>query len=503
MTARPLVSLLAACLLAAPARAFRGDGAARLRQAATLLARPGAGEGELAEALAALDAAAAQSLGEADQGRVDELRVEVYQRLLARRRGGPPGPRLEALQALERLQGREAASEDEWLAVLRALGRHQEAAARLEARWLDRSTPEGRRLRAGLELLALEHELAGGQPGPHLDAAAWVARELLPAMAASPEVGLAERAQAARLAGLVSLAQRRFEEAAERLGEADRAGALDPSDRRQLELARGFLRAAQRGEVTEASPYRHFTVQIGARVPFQEAELYRRLLDEARERIALALGFFPEGNLLVRVLLDRDYVRLLSPHTVAVTEEAGMVLRLSPGVTLEELRATVRHELTHHALAALAQPGKLPRWFHEGLAQCLEGEPMALDPYKRVLAAWRRRVLPDFAALAAFGARTRTVARLLYDASALEVRSFLDEQGEGAASRVARRVRAGVRFAEAFREETTRTPAEYFLRWRRGLLDQVRTRILEARQGGRPVEPDEQPGLWIQDGSGP
>jgi hypothetical protein len=61
---------------------------------------------------------------------------------------------------------------------------------------------------------------------------------------------------------------------------------------------------------------------------------------------------------------------------VAVPSRGEVVLSVGSAGGAYRLRSTMRHELLHHALSALGEKsfGRLPAWFHEGLAERFSGE---------------------------------------------------------------------------------------------------------------------------------
>jgi hypothetical protein len=382
----------------------------------------------------------------------------------------------------------------------------QDALWRLERLWVHGVGTEEERTQVGKELFLTRLQLAEGRAGGHLEAARSLGERLL------PRLDRRERAEVEQELSRIATIERNFEQALSYLDASSQVLVLSHAERRQYKVLQRLVAARRGGEVTEAAPSSHFTVLIGERIPFAQAEVYRQVFDLARETVGRSLDFFPEGNLLVQVLVDEDYVRILSPHSLGVRDKEGILLRRPPVQKPSELKATAIHEYAHHALASLSLPGKLPRWFQEGVAQYLESSKVPMAVYRRVLASWRAKALPEIQELEGFQPGDLRRARVLYDTSLLLVAFLIQQAGPGALGRIARGVARGTTFQKVFEEVATRPPGDFLLRWREALLDQIRAR-LRAEQGesedpedlyvGPPVENDQDflraPGIWIEE----
>ena len=115
--------------------------------------------------------------------------------------------------------------------------------------------------------------------------------------------------------------------------------------------------------------------------PHNEADLPKltRLVEQGRERFfALADTTFPVTIHVLAASTGLEFARLtrgMIPDwgaAVAIPEERLIIVALNaPGKPLEE---AVPHEVSHVLLGVLAQHGRVPRWFDEGLAMYLAGE---------------------------------------------------------------------------------------------------------------------------------
>jgi hypothetical protein len=120
------------------------------------------------------------------------------------------------------------------------------------------------------------------------------------------------------------------------------------------------------------------------------------------------------------------------------------------------LESVVTHEVAHLSLEIAAHGGRLPRWFHEGVAVSVESGWSVLNDARLLMASFSRSGLDDLRALfAADDAHQSEAAYLLATAVVADVR---DRHGADAPGRIARRVGSGLPFDEAFARETGETP---------------------------------------------
>jgi Peptidase MA superfamily len=131
----------------------------------------------------------------------------------------------------------------------------------------------------------------------------------------------------------------------------------------------------------------------------QDQTLAIRVLDELQQRqqqLAAQLGYEPQRVITVflcptQQIFDRMTGGVV-PHwgEAAANAEQWRIFLKTPAAsdTRELLPVTVTHELAHLCLAELAtptqmpnaRPNSLPRWFNEGAAILLSGEPRYSDP---------------------------------------------------------------------------------------------------------------------------
>lgn len=136
-------------------------------------------------------------------------------------------------------------------------------------------------------------------------------------------------------------------------------------------------------------------------IAYREADktLAIRVLDELQQRqqqLAAQLGYQPRRVITVflcptQPIFDRMTGGVV-PHwgEAAANNEQWRIFLKTPAAsdTRELLPVTVTHELAHLCLAELAtptqavdaRPNSLPRWFNEGAAILLSGEPRYADP---------------------------------------------------------------------------------------------------------------------------
>ncbi|MCD4691176.1 hypothetical protein K8S17_06920 [bacterium] len=79
----------------------------------------------------------------------------------------------------------------------------------------------------------------------------------------------------------------------------------------------------------------------------------------------------------------------------AVASERRIVLRAPRGKNMSmDMRTVLLHELGHLAVYEVLGPGRVPRWFHEGVASAVSGEWRLGESTAMALAAWRGSLLP-------------------------------------------------------------------------------------------------------------
>lgn len=148
--------------------------------------------------------------------------------------------------------------------------------------------------------------------------------------------------------------------------------------------AQGAAQDAQRGEVG----------RLQWEAPPGLADLAARLTAEADEMLADAHDWLgldrgersipqPQAGHLLWVRDRDELARALGRDevpewyaAVALPLQGRMIMAVGVAGGENRLRATLRHEIVHHAMGALSPEvfRKIPSWFHEGLAEAYSGE---------------------------------------------------------------------------------------------------------------------------------
>jgi len=203
---------------------------------------------------------------------------------------------------------------------------------------------------------------------------------------------------------------------------------------------------AWRGALTDSSP--HFDVRYDASDPAVAAAVpgVMAAVEAAYDEVSEQLGLAPRDRLLVLVLARERYAAGAPAWSAALYD--GRIRVAVGGEDPRRLRATLRHEYTHAALHRLGAP--VPTWFHEGLAQRVEGA----DP-AAARARLRRAGRQGWPAPAALNAdwsawQDARRVRLAYD-YALSLVAWLEERYGSTAFRVLFEEVPRQGFADAFR----------------------------------------------------
>lgn len=120
------------------------------------------------------------------------------------------------------------------------------------------------------------------------------------------------------------------------------------------------------------------------------------------------------------------------------------------------LDAVMRHEVAHLALSDASGGGGLPRWFHEGVATSVEGGWSGADQVRLLVAVLTTPAIAEVDRL--FASDAQPDATLAYSLAAAVIDDARDRHGASVPGRIARRVAAGVPFADAFVSATGDTP---------------------------------------------
>jgi Tetratricopeptide repeat len=243
--------------------------------------------------------------------------------------------------------------------------------------------------------------------------------------------------------------------------------------RRALELRPGDpetlrrLAKAERELTVERSfaeiPGPLFLVRYSPDIALEQAQKVLLLCEEARGRLAALYGTYP----------SRVTVTLYTPSEFrSATALHGWVLGVSDGTIRlalggrddpASLLGTIRHEMTHHVVRAIAPSA--PVWLHEGLAQIEEGRSAEKALARLRDAGELRDTLLSAAILREHDPRR---VALFYDAT-LAFTRYLDDGQRGAIPRLLRELGAGKDEATAFREAFGDTRENLFERWKASL----------------------------------
>lgn len=175
---------------------------------------------------------------------------------------------------------------------------------------------------------------------------------------------------AARLSADVLAVTGRLDEAVELLEATHERHPDDEATRRRLKQLEEE-REAWSGFLTDSSA--HFDYRFDPRRPaiVQAVPKLMADLEDAYQAVDRSTGLAPKDRILV-LILDRERYKVAAPAWSGGLYDGR--IRLAVGdyaAERDSLRATLRHEYTHAALHRVGP--RLPTWFHEGLAQWVEG----------------------------------------------------------------------------------------------------------------------------------
>lgn len=176
------------------------------------------------------------------------------------------------------------------------------------------------------------------------------------------------------------------------------------------------------------------------------------------------LGAKRHGRPLIILARDRDQFQEALRHyggkpaedwATAVAFPAKAVVILDghhlgrhPITSVETLSHEIAHVVLHEA------GGKLPRWYHEGLAQWLAGQRLTIQTRKLLSIFSRTGGSISFEELDSFLPMRHTEATLLYGQCLSFVRFLSMRWGNGVHQKILERTLEGVEFNTAFREVT-------------------------------------------------
>jgi hypothetical protein len=198
----------------------------------------------------------------------------------------------------------------------------------------------------------------------------------------------------------------------------------------------------------------HFLIRPTVHAEATAGVLAQRI-EAVRANFQTLLGHDWPGVTEVRVGVGREEMEALCPGgrppgwaaALAFPEQHLVVLEarewLSPAGDL-----TLRHELTHAALAELGGPW--PRWFHEGLAMRLSGETLVVSQYAALFRGVTQDRLFHFEDLARGWPDQPADVEIAYAQSASFVGFLVDRHGPARLSELLAYVQKGDPFETAF-----------------------------------------------------
>lgn len=164
-----------------------------------------------------------------------------------------------------------------------------------------------------------------------------------------------------------------------------------------------------------------------------------------------------------------DFVTAIAFPTLGVMVLDGERLGfLPPGSSPE----TIVHELVHLVLGDGG--ARVPRWYHEGLAQYLSGRRLATAPRQRLAWMARRAELLPLDQLSVFLPRSHDVTDVLYGHSLCFVELLDAEHGRPVHARILAGLRRGETFEAAYQTASGEPLAVAEARWTAHLAGEAR-----------------------------
>jgi hypothetical protein len=174
------------------------------------------------------------------------------------------------------------------------------------------------------------------------------------------------------------------------------------------------------------------------------------VLNTAYERIATALGTFPQRTITVVLYSQQQFQDVTRAPAWAAAAYDGSI-RVPVRGALErpdELERVLSHELAHAVIQSIAPRG-VPLWLGEGLAVTLE--PQGTARLEAELARSARRLTFDRLSRRFDDLNTED-ARIAYAQSAVMARTLFEQAGGPAVVMILRDLAAGGTFEAAYRE---------------------------------------------------
>ena len=248
------------------------------------------------------------------------------------------------------------------------------------------------------------------------------------------------------------------------------AVAPDKDIQQRLEKA---LAEVKTHEGLEKSATRHFILRYDKQVA--DARLGQEVLDFLEQGYRQLTGTLldtPPETITVILYGDQAYFDITRSPAWSGGVYDGKIRLPVKGVRAldESMRSALNHELTH-AFIALATGDRCPAWFHEGVAQMIEGR--RARQYDKLLADARRqkKLIPLEQLGKPFTAMTAPQAELAYAQSLAAVEYLQKVAGPAAVREVIRRVRVKRNFSESLGEVARLGPKDFEKAWLSALAE--------------------------------
>lgn len=166
----------------------------------------------------------------------------------------------------------------------------------------------------------------------------------------------------------------------------------------------------------------NFVIRYDGHVNERLGRLAAAALDEEYYELSQELRFSPRAPVRVTLYTNREFRDVTHAPEWASALNDGEIRIPVEGVTVvtNALRRVLRHELSHSFIESMTA-GNCPAWFHEGVAQLLEGE-LRMDPYPKLREAKASgRLLPLWSLEGSLLHYSKDKARLAYAESAAAV----------------------------------------------------------------------------------
>jgi len=190
----------------------------------------------------------------------------------------------------------------------------------------------------------------------------------------------------------------------------ERALVLVPADQATRQaLLKAKRELAAEGSLETSFGARHFTLKFDGRSDAELGRLVAPMLDQAYDEIGRAFGVYPAVEIAAVIYPGKSFRKVTGAHAWVTGLYDGKIRLPGEGlmkVPTAELRRILRHEYTHALVVSLAGR-RCPVWLHEGLAQLVDGSPLA-----RSRALLRASGRPKLAALRSPFSKVKEVAEV-------------------------------------------------------------------------------------------